>query len=419
MRPTSAERAIAIPAVALAVGVVSFVAVVGTLETFKYLSASPRISSSAAFAALLGSVIALYSVWGRAYAGRASLFVAIAVIGWVPVLFAIGDVKLGEAIARGSMERAGPYDDGPTASALPDAAAWATALCPLVAALGAPFVAKLVRSSARTRMVAAASWAVGALLVVLAFAKGQRHPDPDMYFGSLPSRGEVEHGSIGSIGTTEVLFSSGEGRGWNCHLEETKTRRRLTSDSLPCGGKLGIARDDANDLFVLGNHHAGRAERADAALRGSPLEPVAVYARTIPKSIAPPIGWVLGAAAGLFIALVPLVAAIVFRRRARIEGKDAFHRGGGVVDLDGGPTITLRDAAYLPVGPVCVDAPAAGSSSYRTAPSLPTRVLAVGTIAAVRDELEARSIGASTTAVAILMLSCATLLASAAHRLYF
>jgi hypothetical protein len=52
---------------------------------------------------------------------------------------------------------------------------------------------------------------------------------------------------------------------------------------------------------------------------------------------------------------------------------------------------------------------------YRTAPPLPDRVLSVGTIAATQDEFEARARSANVTALVIVALSGATLLAAAAH----
>ena len=90
-----------------------------------------------------------------------------------------------------------------------------------------------------------------------------------------------------------------------------------------------------------------------------------------------------------------------------------------MLELDGGLTVTLRDAVTLPIGPVRVDTPNEKSADYRTAPSLPTRVLGIGTVAAVKEELEAGACGASLAALVTIAMACATLLAATAHHLVF
>jgi hypothetical protein len=178
-----------------------------------------------------------------------------------------------------------------------------------------------------------------------------------------------------------------------------------------------VLRDDVADVTVFRTPHARDGMYPLAAVQGSPPVHTGVYKRRIHERLAPPIGWVHGAAGGLVVALLPLVGAPFFRRRAReVEGRDAIHRGGGVIELDDGRTTTIASAARLPMIAVRVDAPPS-RTGYREAPPLPTRVLSTGTVAEAREELESRSAGASLAALVIVAWTAAPLAMAVAHGL--
>lgn len=283
--------------IAAGVGIISS----GILDTGE----RPRLSITAVFAVVASLTLLPYLLMARASEGRAPAVAAITTFGWVAALFAIGDYELGCAIVKG------PATDGSVLGIAGLAAIGGV----LAAAIAAPAFAAGVRSGDVLRVVAPVVWTLGVILVVLSARRVARLSDPDTYGMAFPTQATIDVHQTITLGTQAVRLDDPSIDYGRCFLiDPASPGPRITTDSLPCS-QNDLLRDDANRLWIVRMHHVVRG--GDAALRFGSLEQVTIFPRTIAKSIGPPIGWVLGAAIALLLALVALVAGFVMRSRDR------------------------------------------------------------------------------------------------------
>ena len=250
------------------------------------------------------------------FVARSARVVAIAMLGWVPLLFVIGHTQLSRAIAPG------PTTTDPWLASL--------AVELLAFMIGAPLAVVVAPwvSSRALRPVSRIVWGLGALLVVLAFERLRTRPDPDGYLDTLPVVGTIHPMSEVTFGGLRMRMPEGHDYG-ACWLEEVSAAtHRITSETLSCtSGGLSILRDDANDLWIVRQTtSASRSNPGQAAMRGTPpMQLDTIYPRTLRRRPAPPVGWVHGAAGGLVLALLAIVAGLLFRGRGDHERATGAH----------------------------------------------------------------------------------------------
>jgi hypothetical protein len=289
----------------------------------------PRLSITAIFAGSTACVLAIHGSVGRWHEGRAPLLVALSMLGWFPFLFAIGDHEIGAILAAGpSWEGSAKVDPTASDSLLPAAAFALFALGPIASAIAAPYLARAYENGGVAFSIAIAAWIIGLLFVGAGVSRAHRLPDPDTYFARLPVVAAPKEDDHVFLDGADVLYTQRNITAtsyYGCHLEIGL--HVVVGPQLPCH-EITIVRDDANQIFIVegGEHGAG--------LRMGTLEHIAVHPSTVSKSLAPPLGWVIGALAGVFFAIFPLVTAYILgRRNAGIRAAGASVTAAAIVAI--------------------------------------------------------------------------------------
>jgi hypothetical protein len=346
----------------------------GVVFAAQILAGQTRTSFMAMFA-LAGSLVLVgYALRSRALAGRAGTVAALAIATWPLVLFVVADGVLGAQLVTGP-----PYRE---ASLLGFWGAIAY-LSPFVVWALAPLVTEIERALGRAAHVAApVAWAVALAMTAVALVRSGR-PDPDTYVSRLPVTATLALGDAVELAGQRLVYGgvapisrAQAGHERTCVLRSGAVDQLVMADRLTCSG-LEVVRDDVSDVWVL--RTTDPSKTALGALRGARLEHTGLHPRDVHRSLAPPVGWTHAAAGGLVVALVPLVAAARFRRRAK-EARAASH----------GPGAGYRASAREADDPL---------------------------VANVVDEAEARARGASLAAIVVLGLTAAPLAAALAHGL--
>ncbi len=169
----------------------------------------------------------------------------------------------------------------------------------------------------------------------------------------------------------------------------------------------------APDRAALVRHDGSNVQRW--AFRRDTLVPCAVYVSDVAHASAPPVGWVLGAWAGVALAFAWLLRGDKVLAPPAQRWHQGVHTGGGVVLLDDGSAPThLPVGVNLPVGPVVMlpimDARIAG---YRDPTAKLPLILVPGTVEDLVRAHGARAVTRTVLAIASVGLTSAPLLAAA------
>jgi hypothetical protein len=240
-------------------------------------------------------------------------------------------------------------------------------------------------ADATVRALAVIALAAGTMLAGTSVARSLRGPDADQWAASLPQVADVPE---------SVRSAAFEHFAWSFY---------------------DVRRDEARDLWVV-TQPSGES-RSPVLAMGCALVPRTIRAADL-HGLAPPVGWVAEATAGVLAAALAIVLARLLARRhlRRCGGLAATHLGEGWIALDDDEhpracaPLHAPEAQALPPGPVVVQVGEAGSAGYRStgAPSW-VRVVAIGTAEAVEDRARSLANVGYTMALAIVALSCAPL----------
>jgi hypothetical protein len=243
------------------------------------------------------------------------------------------------------------------------------------------------RVDATLRAAALLAIAGGTALAGTSVARSLRGPDADYWAGSLPRVADVP---------PEVQAAAFEHFAWSFY---------------------DVRRDEARDLWVV-TQPSAEGRRPVLAL-GCALVPRTILPRDL-RGLAPPVGWVGEAVAGLAAAALALGLARLLARRhlRRMGGVAATHLGEGWIAIDGDDgeggaacaPLHAQEAVALPPGPVVVRVGGVAPSAYRgTGAPTWVRVVAVGTPSSVEDCARSIVTVGHTMALTIAALSCAPL----------
>ncbi len=348
-------------------------AVAGIVFVAQLFAGQTRKSFMAMFAITASLALAGYALRSRAIAGRAGTVAALALVAWPIALFVAADGVLGAFLVNGP-----PYREGSLLGFWGGLAY----LLPFVVWALAPLVAEIERPLGRiAHVVAVAAWLVVLALVVLALVRGRR-PDPDTYLARVPVVAAVGRGDEVELAGQRLVYAyvapisrTQAEQARTCTLRHAATAI-VVADRLTCTG-IEVLRDETSDVWIL--RTADPSKTAVGALRGSRLEHTGLHPRDVHRSLAPPVGWTHGAAGGLVVALVPIVLAAHFRRKAKRARTN-----------EGAPGAGYRASAREAEDPL---------------------------VASEIDMLEARARGASLAAIVVIGLTAAPLAAALAHGL--
>ena len=171
-----------------------------------------------------------------------------------------------------------------------------------------------------------------------------------------------------------------------------------------------LRRDEAHDLWILDGGNL-------VAYRGPALDLTDVHARDVARGLAPPPGWIAGAALGVLLAgLLQLRRRRVAADLAQLAAAPAGVLGDdGWIALEGGvPPVRVAPGLGLPLGPVLLLAPEARTpaGAYRGEAPLGAGAVVSGErgdlLARARDRLAA----IDALALAALVLTAAPLAAA-------
>jgi hypothetical protein len=242
------------------------------------------------------------------------------------------------------------------------------------------------RADATLRAAAVLALAAGAMLAGTSVARSLRDPDADHWAASLPQVADVP---------PEVRAAAFESLGWSFY---------------------DVRRDEARDLWVV-TQPSGEG-RTPVLAMGCALVPRTIDPAHL-QGLAPPVGWVAEATAGVVAAALAIVLAHGLARRhlRGWGGAPAMHLGSGWIALEEGEhegacaPLLAPEARALPPGPVVVRVGEAGSPGYRST-GVPSwvRVVAAGTVEVVEDRARSIATVGYAMALAITALSCAPLI---------
>jgi hypothetical protein len=400
----------------------AIVVVGGVLFVAKEGSDMPHVLAfSAIFSTILGVGLAVFAGSTRALGGRAGALSAWIVLLWAFPLatgaqYALGYIPIVDV--SGFSFGVGAPEAGMVTMVLP-------VVVPLfTAALGFLPARSLARGDLTTHAAPLALLAIG-ILVGGAAVRAMRAPDPDTFKSRIEARPPdlvVRGGESFVLGDAALLYrprfpdpnvrSAPDGP-WDkaaCDLLDARGEKLLTG--FECLD-LRVWRVDSKALpFWL-----VRGGTSVDTLAGQPLRRTTLYAWMVHDIVAPPIGWIVGAALGLSIAVASWLAGRHLRRRAAGElGVDGHWTGYGDVDIEGRRMpATGGTGAPGPVR-VAISAPEGG---YRAAAIPQARILGRGTVAEAREELLTRARSASLAAIVTALVASAPLVTAAMDRLVF
>jgi hypothetical protein len=386
-----------------------------------------RIAYSAVFGLTLSLVVAIVAARSSRLRGEAGGIAAVALVWWVPPMLLCAGSALYTTISG----------SGPSAEEPQLAAAIIVFLLP-VWMLVAPHFDVNILGRAASR-IAPLVMVAGALLVIAALVRAISRPDPDAWLtrtstvATLPVGGTLDVKGTAlfhqrTVGprpkplTLRTLHNPGAQDNSPPVIEESCSVETVASNAsksylLTSGCRtVELAHDPRTELWLLRSEGSEYAHER-LIFRDGLNDRVHVTAASLAKGVSPPVGWTHGAAAGLVVALGTF---LVSRKRAReardVDGVDASHLGKGRVNLASGEIVDVPAAVHAPDGIIRV-ALTADAGSYRDAPAVGARYLGAGSVADVRDVLEARARSCALASVAIVMVTISPLVVAAACRL--
>lgn len=301
----------------------------------------------------------------------------------------------------------------------------------------------LIRGAALLATLAAAA------LVGLSVARAVRKPDVDRYVDSLPVTDTLPPVTE-TLGPRPVQKSHDEPRAVPTHtdvLGDIAVYRACWSDSCDVavadasvlrgslaphelrslgapGELLSVRRDEAHRFVVIegsGRIAFGvRGHFPDAwpSSRGRSVvwPAVDIGVRDVASSASPPLGWILGGAAGLLAACALLAASAMRSRRMRavLHGVPGVLGENGWIHFeDGRPSMRADPAAGVAPGPVLVIEGTRSPGAYRESDVLGASQLVAGTRAEWDERAAAGAANLHAWAIATATLGAAPLAAAA------
>jgi hypothetical protein len=381
---------------------------VGALALIVRGGTSPRVSSSALFAALASLTLLGFVAVTRVRRPRAGVLAACHTLAWAPFLAASAWQTVDEAIVSRPMRGCGT---GLMAFLMLVVPLGAIVLLVLGTAAGILFVRRTTDRALRS----VAFGASGLALVAFAFAGARMaRPDPDTYLASLQQVAEVHAGAGATIAGRVYRYDLGEptpaiaqrtmeggevvpSRA-DCVLTGLDEPKPFYNpDDAPCM-KLRFRLDPGHDIGVV--DAPGMQWGPVLAFRPSTGETIAITPSSVADHIAPPIGWTIGAGLGGLIGAACVLAASRLRRRAAaVDAREGTHVGGAVVELATGETLRVDRAEGLPLGPVVLGDVGERLPTYRQAGTPTFGSARAGTLDDLRGALT--DLAASFDAIAI------------------
>jgi hypothetical protein len=290
------------------------------------------------------------------------------------------------------------------------------------------------------RMTAGLGLGLGAILVILAWAKSGRQ-EPDTYLTSLPTVAVLDAGQGARLAGHDLRYErtlSPARRPWPDDVVELRCviigvvgaspimeRAGLEADlekeyetSCP---RVRLLVDPRGDLAFVVSDDVRRAETLPRlSFRTVDASAIEISTSKIADRLAPPRGWRIGGAGAVACGGFLMLCFARLRRRAwSVIGREGYHRGGGLVELSSSEllvTVGVPAASGLPVGPVVISGKGVPATAYpRDRPTLSFHHARVGTLASLRMELSDRATSMSALALSALVLGLMPLLIS---RLY-
>jgi hypothetical protein len=393
---------------------------VGALAAIVSSGASrARVSTSAVFAALVALFLIGFVALTRRRRPRAGALAACHAFMWLPFV-AIGAWQaLDTPIVQGYGRNCGT---GLMAFLMLAVPVGGFALFGIGIGAGVGLAHRSTNRALRAGAVAATAVA----LIALAFAAPLiGRPDPDTYLASLPVVGELRADAdvqlLGRsftyrrVSVTDPPSVPDEGPGQplppraECQLSGLDRMETFypAGDGCPA---LRVLDDAGHDLAVIDSPASGRTGAGSIAFHPSNGEELAVSVQSVADRIAPPIGWIFGAAlGGIFGAAFVFAASRIRRRAAALAGTEAQHVGNGYVVLPNGDRVLVDVAAELPLGPVVLDAGTERLPTYRIM-GAPTFVSArAGTLAVHGEAMTDLAASLDAIAIAVAALGGAPL----------
>lgn len=267
----------------------------------------------------------------------------------------------------------------------------------------------------------------------LAFAAPRLgRPDADTYVARVPVVAELSVGEAVRIGGVPLRYAEVEppvsdpaddpevpslppGGYRECSLEGLEGLPPLGDASFGCP-RVRVRLDEAGDFAIVEALYPGALEGTwgrVAAFRPSTGRTTAIRPSDLKGRLAPPLGWVAGAAIGgtagvLFLAL----ARRTRRRAAGVAGEDARHEGDGWLVLGDARRVRVPSAASLLVGDVTVELEGERGETYREAASPGVLRVTPGRVADARAALVDLAVGLEASAFAVAGLGAAPLVAA-------
>ena len=172
---------------------------------------------------------------------------------------------------------------------------------------------------------------------------------------------------------------------------------------------LKVRHDAIADVWILD----GEPSVPPWAFVGSELRVRDIWPIDVAASIAPPIGWTLGAVIGALLAFGLLVRARRLRREGNeLDGMEGTLEADGWVPLPGQPPLHVAGAASLARGPIWVRMKPGASHSYREASAATLEAWKIGTLEEARAALASREMTFVALSIASGLLCAAPLLLS-------
>jgi hypothetical protein len=361
---------------------------------------------------------------------RARVVSALGVLGIAPLLFFGALIALGDPIVS-SHWRCGT-GDGALVMFAP------VGFC-LFGATGA-LIACAVAGNARRRVDAALlggrriAVVLSAVILAGAAIRAVHNPDTDRYLDSLPVVGVIRPvaGEPVSILPPTGGSSSDPTRVYEDRLGDLVVQRdcvaawcdlslRRANEPLPFPphkwGSVGVdehtplvvTRDAKHDIWVVGRR---------LAFRGPDLRVTDIKVDTVADALSPPLGWILGAAAGLLLAAGLMIQRRRLARRLSVLASAiaGVHARNGWITMDEGlPPFRAPPDLALAEGPVLVVTAAGasvGSRTYRGAGSPRDVAILSGARANILAEVRGRITALDAFALSAAFLGAAPLAAA-------
>jgi hypothetical protein len=377
----------------------------GLLGVIGLAMSSSRMTASATFAATVALTLLAHIGVVHRTAPRSVIMAAAGALVWaVPV-------AIGDAMALGST-LVDVQEHGPKCGNGVMGLVFVVGPIGLVMLLGAAvtlsFIAQSRALDFAIHQLARIAAAFGVIVVAVSLL-GLGREDPDTYFDTFPRQAVLEEGQEIRLGGHVLRYE---------HVQIDECRLIGVAGALPPNAydgypmplrcpNIGIFLDPRGDLAIV--KQLDQPSRPTIAFRVADAVALRLTVSDLGDRLAAPIGWRIGGAASVFLALSLLVAAGRIRRRAgALAGRDALHHGGGWVGVavacgEGMAPVLCPVAASLPIGPIVLFGEQERPATYREVPVPSFRAARAGSLEASRVSLHDLAAALAAIALAVVV----------------